>query len=186
MKVSIPGQWTFFTINFLYESKSSHVSDCACLTRRVLVELLAKVDYWGVGISLFNVTQSSFFFKFLLGIFERRRIDNIKKKPQAKGISSSVTPRWANRHRRQSTRTNENSWSQASHFKRGKLLPLIVKPLFLFLYFLIFFFNTDLSHLDSQPDTPMSIESANSDASKLRVKIKVLNVLLVFSSLDTG
>jgi len=31
----------------------------------------------------------------------------------------------------------------------------------------------DLSHLDSQPDTPMSIESANSDASKLRVKIKI-------------
>lgn len=31
----------------------------------------------------------------------------------------------------------------------------------------------DLSHLDSQPGTPMSVESANSDASKLRVKIKI-------------
>lgn len=31
----------------------------------------------------------------------------------------------------------------------------------------------DLSHLDSQPDTPMSVESANSEASKLRLKIKI-------------
>lgn len=71
---------------------------------------------------------------------------------------------------------------------RGKLLLLIVKPLVFFvLNLLILFFVTDLSHLDSQPDTPMSIESANSDASKLRVKIKVIRVLIVFSSaLDTG
>lgn len=32
----------------------------------------------------------------------------------------------------------------------------------------------DLSHLDSQPDTPMSVESANSEASKLRLKIKIV------------
>ncbi|KAJ7373815.1 hypothetical protein OS493_009137 [Desmophyllum pertusum] len=31
----------------------------------------------------------------------------------------------------------------------------------------------DLSHLESQPGTPMSVESANSDASKLRLKIKI-------------
>lgn len=34
-------------------------------------------------------------------------------------------------------------------------------------------FSLELSHLDSQPGTPVSVESANSEASKLRLKIKV-------------
>ena len=47
--------------------------------------------------------------------------------------------------------------------------PIIVSSILL----LIFFPGTDLSHLDSQPGTPMSVESANSEASKVRLKIKV-------------
>ena len=47
--------------------------------------------------------------------------------------------------------------------------PIIVTSILL----LIFFPGADLSHLDSQPGTPMSVESANSEASKVRLKIKV-------------
>lgn len=47
-----------------------------------------------------------------------------------------------------------------------------------------YFAPTDLSHLDSQPGTLMSVESANSDASKLRVKIKVNIFISRFQSLS--
>ena len=43
-----------------------------------------------------------------------------------------------------------------------------------------------MSHLDSQPDTPMSVESANSEASKLRLKIKVRVVSSLRNSLARG
>ena len=47
-----------------------------------------------------------------------------------------------------------------------------------------FFPHTDLSHLDSQPGTPMSVESANSEASKVRLKIKV-KLVLRFAALSS-
>lgn len=60
--------------------------------------------------------------------------------------------------------------------RRGNrhLVYIFKTPLCLvFICYLCSSFLADLSHLDSQPGTPMSVESANSEASKLRLKIKV-------------
>lgn len=92
---------------------------------------------------------------FSPGFRQRRGIYSFKEESQEKSFSSGISCRW----------TSETViWFKAlTHC-------CVFRSLLIYLFPSI---PTDLSHLDSQPDTPMSVESANSEASKLRLKIKV-------------
>ena len=105
---------------------------------------------------------------FSPGFRQRRGIYSFKEESQEKSFSSGISCRW----------TSETViWFKALNHC------CVFRSLLIFLFPSI---PTDLSHLDSQPDTPMSVESANSEASKLRLKIKVSVVTSPLNLLARG